>query len=106
MFLLTSFLFTSTILSVQDVLLSHRSSNKYSGQIMTKNFDLDNQTVNCNLKLKGCIDLKLWNDYHLDSGTCTLTCIHDHFKRLNIKIRGIICDGICFTQSPILPTLY
>ena len=82
--------FTSTLLSDRYVLLSNQCAKEYSGQVMSKYFDLNNKRVNDDLRKWGCINLQDVDGYHLDYGNCTLTCVHVTKKCRNIEIPGII----------------
>ena len=66
---------------------------------------MDNEKVNQDLEDKGCVDLQWQNEYHLDYGQCSLTCVHGSLKRKNIEIPGIVQGGLCFTLPLILPDL-
>ena len=68
--------FTSTLLSERDVLYSSTYAKRFSGQVMTKYFDLNDEKVNQDLLSKGSIDLNHQLDYQMDYGNCTLTCVH------------------------------
>ena len=81
------------------------AAKEFSGQVMTKYFDLDNKKVNADLRKRGCVDLNNSNGYHLDYGNCTLTCVHSKRRTSNIEISGIIRGGLCYTQPIILPDL-
>ena len=97
--------FTSTLLSDRDILRSCPYCKQFSGQMMNKYFELDNKKVDQALATDGCVDLQSQNEYHLDYGHCTLTCIHDSLKRKNVEIPGIVRGGLCFTLPLILPDL-
>ena len=43
--------------------------------------------------------------YHMDYGTCTLTCIHKKVKQLHIKNPSIIQGGLCSTLPLEVPDL-
>ena len=70
--------FTSNLLSDRDLLRSSPHSKKFSGQVMTKYFDLNNEILHQDLMEKGCVDLQ------------KQTCIHNKLKRNNIEIPGIV----------------
>ena len=81
-------------------------AKNFSGQILTKYFELKNEEINNNLQRKGRVNLNNQQRYHMDYGTCTLTCVHNKFKPFNIKIQRIICGGIYYTlpiEIPYLP---
>ena len=59
---------------------------------------------NNDLASKGCVDIS-YPGYQIDYGSCTLTNIHHNCKRMNIEIPRIVCGGLCFTLSLILPDL-
>ena len=89
--------FTSTLLSDRDILRLSPYSKEFLGQVMTKYFDLNNERLHQDLKEKSCVDLQKQNEYHMDYGRYTLTCIHNKLKRKNIEIPGIVQGGLCFT---------
>ena len=64
---------------------------------MTKYFDLNNEVIDNDLKHKGRVNLNTTQQYHMDYGTCTLTCIHKKVKWFNIEITAIICGELCYT---------
>ena len=97
--------FTSTLLSEQDVLRLSQFAKEFSGQAMTKHFELNDEKVNKDLLSKGSVDLKSQSDYQMDYGSCSLICVHWKLKRKNIEILGIIRGGLCFTLPLILPDL-
>ena len=97
--------FTSTLLSERDVLRSSTYAKEFSGQVMTKYFELNDDKVNQDLLSKGSIDLNHQSDYQMDYGSCTLTCVHRKLPCKNIEIPGIIRGGLCFTLPLILPDL-
>ena len=97
--------FTSTLLSERDVLQSSTYAKEFSGQVMTKYFELNDEKVNQDLLSKGSIDLNHQLDYQMDYGNCTLTCVHRKLPCKNIEIPGIIRGGLCFTLPLILPDL-
>ena len=68
----------------------------FSGQILTKYFELNNEEIDNNLPRKGRVNLNNQQRYHMDYGTYNLTCIHKKLKWFNIEIPGIICSGICY----------
>ena len=82
--------FTSILLSERDVLLSNPCAKEYSGQVMSKYFELNNKKVNKDLRKRVYVDLEDANGYHLDYGNCTLTFVHATQHRRNIKIPEII----------------
>ena len=88
--------FTSTLLSERDVLQSSTYAKEFSGQVMTKYFELNDEKVNKNLLSKGSIDLNCQSDYQMDYGNCTLTCVHWKIKQKNIEIPGIILRWFVF----------
>ena len=87
--------FTSTLLSDCDVLHSSPFDKDFSGQILTKYFELNNEVIHNNLKQKGRVNLNNNQQYHMDYGTCT--CIDKKVERFNIEIPSIICGGLCYT---------
>ena len=68
----------NTFLSNRDILRSSPHSIEFSGKVMTKHFDLNNKRLPHNLPEKGYVALQKQNEYHLDYGDCTFTCIHFH----------------------------
>lgn len=82
--------FTSILLSDRDVLLVNPCTKEYSGQMMSKYFDLNSKQVNDGLRKRVCMNLQDVDGYHLDYGNYNLTCDHVSKKRHNIEIPDII----------------
>ena len=95
--------FTSTLLSDCDLLRSSTFAKDFSGQILTKYFELNNEVIQNDLKHKGRVNLNNNQQYHMDYSTCTLTCIHKKLKRFDIEIPGIIFGGLCYTLPIEVP---
>ena len=97
--------FTSTLLSDRDVLFATPFRRDYSGQVMSKYFDLNNKKLCDDLKTNDSVDLHDIGSYNTDYGNCALICVHWTTKAKNITIPGIIKAGLCFTLPLILPDL-
>ena len=97
--------FTSTLLSDRDILFATPFRNDYSGQVMSKYFDLNNEKLCQDLETNGSVNLNNVATYNTDYGSCALTCVHRTTKAKNIVIPGIIRAGLCFTLPLILPDL-
>lgn len=86
--------FTSTLLSNRDVLFATPFRKDYSGQVMSKYFDLNNKKLCDDLKTNDSVDLHDIGSYNTDYGNCALTYVHQTTKAKNITIPGIIKAGL------------
>ena len=82
--------FTSILQLERDVLRSSKYAKKFSGQAMTKYFELSGKKLNQDLLDKGRVDIQTQSEYQMDYGSCTLTCVHNKLKQKNIEIPGIV----------------
>ena len=85
-----------SILSDHDILRSSPFAKDFSGQILTKYFELNNELIHNDPKHKGRINL---------NSTCTLNCIQKKVKRSNVEIPGVIHGGLCYTLPIKVPDL-
>ena len=97
--------FPSTLLLDHDVLRSSPFAIDLSGKILNKYFELNNEDINNDLQKKGRAFLNNQQCYHMDYGTCTLTCIHKKLSWFNVEIPGIIFGGLCYVLPIEIPDL-
>ena len=81
--------FISALLLDYDVLFANPCAKEYSGQVMSKYFNVNSNKVNEDLRKRVCVNFQYVDGYHLDYRSCTLNCIHTGKRRCNIGIPGI-----------------
>ena len=99
--------FTSTLLYDNDVLKAHKHAKEFNGKSMLKFFDpteivkmlphLNNQINNQVLDDKN-------SDYDHNYENCILCCTCKKKIDSNVYIPGIICVGLCYIKSLIIPS--